>query len=120
MVKILADNNLVAEICHNDFNCLPPHPRYGDVIAVVEEGEIKAFMSREILIHIGTVWVNHEDRGSVKAAKWMKELIKRAILELPQASSALVVDETNRYGNLLETIGFYEKGGTTYRMDLKD
>lgn len=120
MAQTLIDSNLVADVCDEEFDCLPPHPRYGDVIAVIEDGEIKAFMSREILIHVGTVWVNKKDRGSSKAAKWLKELIKQVIVELPEASSALVIDETEKYGNLLERIGFYEKTGKTYRMDLKN
>lgn len=117
MIVTLEHNDLVAEICEKEFNCLPPHPNYGEVVAAIEDGQLKAFMSRELLAHVGTVWVNPLDRGTAKGASWLKRLIKQFVVEMPAGSSAVVVDEPGRYGDLLKFIGMQEKPGTLYRID---
>lgn len=76
-------------------------------------------MCRELLIHVGTVWVKPDDRKTVKAAKWLKALTDYVIVNMPKGSSTVIVDETGLYGKLLRLIGFYKKTGTTYRIDLE-
>lgn len=120
MIQVLDDNNMIAEICDKEFNCLPPHPKFGDVVAIVEDGEIKAFMSREMLIHVGTVWVNHQDRKTPKATKWLKELLKYVIVNMPKGSSSVVMDETGLYAKLMSAIGLREVQGKTYRIDFSE
>jgi hypothetical protein len=120
MIRILEDNNQVAEILEKEWGCLPPHPQFGDIVAIEEDGEIKAFMCREMLIHVGTVWVNPNDRKTTKGAKWLKELIKYVILNMPKGSSSVVLDETGFYGKLMKAIGFRKVKSDTYRMDFSD
>lgn len=120
MIQILDDPNVLTEIFEKEFDCLPPHPDFGDVIAIIEDGEIKAFMSRETLIHVGTVWVNPKDRKTAKAGRWLKDLARQVILGMPKNSSTIIVDETGLYAKLLKFLGFRTYKGTTYRIDLSD
>jgi len=120
MIQILDDANVLAEIFDKEFDCLPPHPRFGDVVAIVEDGEIKAFMCREMLIHIGTVWVTPEERKTSKATKWLKALTEYVIVNMPKGSSAVVLDETGLYERLLKFLGLKKSTGQAYRIDFTD
>jgi hypothetical protein len=120
MIRILEDNNQVAEILEKEWGCLPPHPQFGDIVAIEENGEIKAFLSREMLIHVGTIWVNPNDRNTMKGANWLHKLIKYAILNMPKGSSALVMDEPGTFGKLMHKLGLYPIKANSYRIDFSD
>jgi len=120
MIHIIENPSLVTDICQKDFDCLPPHPNFGDVVAIIENEKIKAFMCREMLFHVGTVWVNEEDRGTTKGVKWLRDLMRYVILSLPPGSSAVVLDEMQKNQQLLEFLGFQKRSGDFYRMDFKD
>lgn len=120
MIHIFENTDIISEVCADEFACLPPHPHFGDVVAVVEDGNIKAFMSRELLFHIGTVWVNPADRKSPKAATWLKRLTQYVILDMPKGASAVVIDQTGKQDKLLKFIGLHPYEGKTYRIDFAD
>jgi hypothetical protein len=118
MVEILQDPAAVADILEKEFACTPPDPKFGDIVAITENGEIKAFMSRELLMHVGTVWVNPNDRKTAKGAKWLKELAQYVIVNMPRGSTTIIIDDTGLYDKLLRFLGFRKSKGTAYTIEL--
>lgn len=118
MIQVLTDPNAVADILEQEFECSPPDPKFGDIVAIVEDGEVKAFMSRELLMHVGTVWVNPKDRKTTRGAKWLKELAQYVIVNMPKGSTTIIIDDTGLYDKLLKFLGFRKSKGTAYTIEL--
>jgi hypothetical protein len=117
MLKVLADPSRVSEILEREFDTATPQAPLGQIVAIEEDGEIKAFILREMLVHVGTFWVNPQDRGTTKGTKWLKELCRYAIVSMPKGSSVVIVDDTGLYDRFLKFLGFRRLKSPVYRVD---
>jgi hypothetical protein len=118
MIQIIDNTDEIVRIFETEFACTPPDPKFGDIVAIVEDGEVKAFMSRELLMHVGTFWVNPTDRKTVKSGRWLKELAQYVIVNMPKHSTTIIIDETGLYDRILRFLGFRKSKGTPYTIDL--
>lgn len=117
MIKILQDTELVKDIFAEEFGSEPPPLDQGSVIAIVEGGQIKAFLLVEMLIRAGLLWVTPEQRKTPQAAKYIKDLSKYVIYTMAPGMSGITIDDTGRYGKIFEQIGMYPVEGQIYRKD---
>lgn len=117
MITIIKDASDLAEVFKKEFNSVVPQPDQGNVIAVVEDGEIKAFITAEVLIRVGLLWIKPEERKTSKGNKWMRQLIRFLFQYTPKHLPVVTIDDTGRYGRLFEKLGMRKVLGTIYRLD---
>jgi hypothetical protein len=118
MIFKLADNELVGDIFRDEFDSIPPSQQQGSIIAVVNNGQIDAFVMAEALVRVGLLWVNPAHRQSYKSIKLTKELISYIKQGMPPDSSVVTIDESGRFGNIFKHLGLREVEGKLYRIDL--
>lgn len=117
MIKILEDASGLADIFKKEFDSVVPTGNQGNVIAVIEDGEIKAFITAEVLIRVGLLWIKPEYRKSAQGNKWMRQLIRFLFAYMPKEFPAITIDDTGRYGKLFTKLGMRKVLGTIYRLD---
>lgn len=117
MIHILKDTALVADIFEKEFDSEVPTGNQGDIIAVVEDGKVQAFIMAEQLIRAGLLWVAPENRNSTKAVKLMRELVRFIYMNAPIGSSVVAIDSDNEFSKILEKVGMHKVEGIVYRKD---
>lgn len=117
MVEVLSDPSVVAEIFQREFDSVPPDPSQGHVLAIVENGAVKAFIMRELLIRIGLLWVTPEERDTPLAAKRVKELLRYVVASIPEHASVISIDDTGEYARLFNRLGMRSVPGDIFRID---
>lgn len=118
MILQLADNNLVRDIFKKEFESVPPTQEQGSIVAVVNDGQIDAFIMAEALVRVGLLWVNPVHRQSHKSIKLTKELIRYIKQAMPPDSSVVTIDDSGRFGDIFKHLGMREVDGQLYRIDL--
>jgi predicted GNAT family N-acyltransferase len=118
MIHILQDKNLVADIFSEEFQSAVPEGAQGDIIAIVEKGQIKAFVMAEQLIRVGLLWVTPEHRNTPQATRLMRELVRFVYHNLPRNTSVITIDSEGDFGELFKKLGMREVEGQVYRKDI--
>lgn len=118
MIHILKDKELVADIFAKEFDSAVPQGTQGDIIAIVENGRIKAFVMAEQLIRAGLLWVAPEYRNTPTAMRLMRELVRFIYVNTPPNSSVITIDSTGEFGSIFRHLGMREVEGTVYRKDV--
>lgn len=117
MILELNDLTPLKNIFNNEFDSVPPDPGQGSVLAVVEDGQIEAFVMVELLVRAGLLWVAPEHRNTPKAARLVKELMRYVYINIPDGTSAITIDSDGEFGRLFKKLGMYPLEGTLYRKD---
>lgn len=120
MIELLdaAERLKLADVFENEFDgSLVPNAEQAHIAAVVEGGEVKAFIVSEVLIRVGMIWVKPEMRNTAKSASWLKKLVRYVTRSIPHGSSAIVIDSDGENKTLLKRLGLRDVEGQVYRMD---
>jgi hypothetical protein len=117
-IKRLTDTASLEQIFIDEFESLPPTGEQGAVFAVIEEGEVQAFIMAEQVVRIGLMWVKPEKRKTSASAKYLRHLFSFLFDSVPPNTSVVSLDCTGEYHRLLTKLGFRKLKGDLHRLDL--
>ncbi len=104
MIEILPEERWgeLKETFDKVFDCHLPNRGGAQIIADVEDGEIKCFLVVEIVAKVGQIWSN----GTSSPRKLFKFVEKG----MKPESSVVVVSDEPRFDGLCKKLGMYETG----------
>lgn len=117
MVSLLTseERESLRGIYENEFDSALPSADQANIVAVTEDGEIQAFITAEILIRVGMLWVKPDAQ---KKPSKIKQLIRYLFKSIPQGQSAIAIASSEKYESLFERIGMRPIEGRVFRIDL--
>lgn len=110
-----AERETLRPTYEQEFNSELPTEQQANILGVIEDGEIKAFITTEVLLRVGLLWVSPT---STTPSTHIKEMIRHLIVNIPKGSSVVGIATEPIQGRLFENLGFYECEGTLYRTDV--
>lgn len=112
-----SEREVLVDIYQNDFNAKLPDEKQAKVLAYVEGDEIQGFITSEILIRVGMMWVTPEMRDTPQSATMLKEMLRYLAQNIPQGSSVIVIASDEKFQGLCEKSGMRFIEGQVYRSD---
>ena len=104
-------------IYESEFNSELPDENQANIVAVIEDDELQAFVTAETLIRTDMWWVAPPYRNTSKAAGLILKLARYLLKNLPQGSSAIVIANNENQERLFTKLGLREVKGKLYRID---
>lgn len=98
-------------VYEQEFDSVLPPANQANILAVVEDGNIVGFITSEVLIRVGMIWVHPKKRGSRKLVKGMIDEVRRSI---PKDASVIAIGDHE----IFKRYGMYEVEGKLWRIDL--
>jgi hypothetical protein len=117
-IQRITDTSAFAELFREEFDSDPPTGEQGAIFAIVEDGEVQAFIMAEQLVRIGLMWVKPEKRKTSASAKYLRKLFSFVFDSVPLNTSVVSLDCTGEYHRLLTKLGFRKLKGDLHRLDL--
>lgn len=93
-----------------------PSATQANILAVVEDGQIIAFLTAEVLIRAGMLWVHPKKRGTAQSARMIKALARETAQSIPKGASVITIG--TEYADLFKRLGMRKVEGDVYRIDL--
>lgn len=119
MVKLLTaeEREKLRDIFETVFDSELPDEEQANIIGYVEDGEIKACVTAEVLFRTDMWYVSPRHRKTTKGAKMIAEMIRFLFRYVPTGHSVIVFADDDRKASLLTRLGFREIKGRTFRLD---
>lgn len=119
MVKLLSadERESIRDIFETTFDSALPDEEQANIIGYVEDGEIKACVTAEVLFRTDMWYVSPEHRKTTKGAKMIAAMIRFLFKYVPAGHSVIVIADNDRKASLLTRLGFREIQGRTFRLD---
>ena len=120
MIKLLnnSERESLREIYRDEFDSLLPDEVQANIVAITEDDEIQAFLTSEVLIRVGLMYVKPEHRNTVKSARMARQLARYVATNLPKGASVIAID-TGGFEKLFERLKMEKQEGTVYRIDFE-
>lgn len=112
-----AEREQLTDIFHAEFDSDLPDEKQCKILAQMEDGEIRGFITSEILIRVGLVWVKPELRETKESAQMVKDMIRYVAASIPKGSSVIVIASDEKFEGICEKSGMRPIDGKVYRKD---
>jgi predicted GNAT family acetyltransferase len=120
VIKLLNgdDRESLRGIYEHEFDSEVPSDDQANVVAVIEDDELQAFMTSEVLIRCDQWWVSPPYRNTSKAAALIRQLARYLFKNVPKDSSVIIFAANDNQGRLFTKLGFREvENVRVYRLD---
>jgi hypothetical protein len=111
------EREILRPVFEKEFNADLPEESQANILAIIEDGSVVAFLTSEVLIRVGMLWVHPKRRG-IEGAKAIGQLIRETHEAIPKGSSAVVIASEDRFNNIAEKLGMRRVEGEIWRLDL--
>lgn len=117
MIKLLEDERYVLKpVFETVFQSEVPDKEQANILAVVEDNKVVAFVTSEVLIRVGLVWVHPKRRG-MKGMKAVRQLLRETARSIPKGASVIAIASEDRFKEICEKNGMREVEGAVFRLD---
>lgn len=105
------------EVYKNEFDSILPDASQANIVAVVEDNSVVAFLTSEVLLRVGLLWVHPKKRGK-QGASLSKQLVRYTANSIPKGASVIAIASDSRFESLFTKCGMRKEDGAVYRIDL--
>ena len=117
MIHLIDDRESLRGIYEHEFNSDLPADS-ANVVGVIEDDELQAFVTAETLIRTDMWWVSPPYRNTAKAASLIRQLARYLLRCLPNQASVIIFAADDNQGRLFKKLGFREiENVRVYRLD---
>jgi predicted GNAT family acetyltransferase len=119
VIKLISgyDRESLREIYENEFDSEMPTDEQANVVAIIDDGELQAFMTAETLLRTDQWWVSPSYRGTAKAAVLIRRIARYLFGSVPKGTGVIIFAANENQGRLFEKLGFRPIEGKIYRLD---
>jgi hypothetical protein len=110
-----AERETLRPIYETEFNSELPPEQQANIVGVIENEKIEAFVTTEVLLRVGLLWVSPE---AEKPSSLIRDLTRHLIVSIPKGSSVVALTTTGVHERFFSHLGFYKCDGTLYRTDV--
>lgn len=117
LIRLLdnVEREQLREVFREEFDSALPDANQANILVYEEDGRILGFITAEMLIRAGMIWVEPTKRGSA-AAKIVKALAQYLEANIPHGSSVVTIGD-EKYDGLFTKLGMRKIDGQVYRKD---
>lgn len=102
------------DIYHEIFESDLPSVEQANIIAIDD----KAFITVEVLLRAGMVWVEPSIRNTPESARCLKELVTHLQSVIPKGSSVIAIASTEKEKRLMKRLKMRPIEGQVFRIDV--
>lgn len=119
-VKLLDewDRESLKGVFESEFDSELPTEEQANIVAVVQDDELQAFVTAETLLRTDMWWVSPPYRNTSKAASLIRKLKSYLFANVPTGTSVVIFAKDENQGRLFTKLGFRKVPGTIYRIDV--
>lgn len=121
MISLLNESarGVLFDVYADEFDSALPHQDQANIVAVTsDDGDIEAFITAEVLIRVGMLWVRPDMRGTPHGAKRIRQLCRYLKNSIPAGSSVVAIGYEDAQKQLFKRMGMRHIEGDVYRIDL--
>ncbi len=120
MIQLISgeDRERLRGIYESELDSELPAEEQANIVAVIEDDELQAFMTAETLIRTDQWWVSPKYRNTSKASALIRKLARYLFANVPRNSSVIIFAANDNQGRLFTKLGFTEvENVRVYRLD---
>jgi len=116
LVHLLSNEERLSfkEVFENEFDSELPNARQANIVAYGNS----AFITTEVLLRAGLVWVDPSLRNTPKSASILKRLVQYLHQHIPKGSSVIGIATNPKEERLMQRMGMRRVEGIIYRKDV--
>lgn len=119
MIKLIGEEReSLRGIFESEFDSELPTEDQANIVAVIEDDELQAFVTAETLLRTDMWWVSPPYRKTSRAARLIRQLKTYLFAKIPQGTSVVIFAKDDNQGRLFTKLGFRKVPGTIYRIDV--